>query len=257
MTFRSKGLAKGLLVAVLSVGGLFAAALPAAAVDTTPPQVNLLGVQFLNGTLLSDSSDNPSLPYRYVWSVYEPGGICSQSLAFYNYNTHSYSSGQQIRQSANGNFFIRLNQHMGQSFDFRLVVQDCAGHTTTQYGYIDGNTLYQEGSATLSPGWTTSTCLCWSAGNVVWNTHANAQASFSFTGSSVAWITDTASNRGSANIYIDGKFQTMVNLQGDGINRIVGYQKRFPSNGSHTLTIVVVGTPNHPRVDIDAFVVNN
>jgi hypothetical protein len=37
------------------------------------------------------------------------------------------------------------------------------------------------------------------------------------------------------------------------IGRRIVFAKSWSSSGTHTIRIVVLGTPNRPRVDIDAF----
>lgn len=241
-----------LLVVLGATGLLIFGAAPAMAVDEQAPQVNFKGVQYIANTMLSDSTSSPSLPVRVVWGKYDPSGICSGYARLYNYDTgrYTYPAFSPYRDS------VRVNLKGGVDYQLMLYLQDCAGNASYYYDYVGLGSLHQETETALSAGWTTSTCLCWSGGNVFWNTRTGAKASFTFNGRSVAWITDRADNRGTANVYLDGRFVAAVNLQGAGVNRIVGYQKRFGSSGTHTLDIVVAGTPGHPRVDIDAFLVS-
>ena len=226
----------------------------AQAADETAPQVNFKGIQYIQNTMLSDSTSTPSLLVRLPWQQYDPSGVCSVQAQLYNYGTGRYSY-PTVQNGVGTNKYVRVTLDRSFDYQLRVYVADCAGNSRYAYTYPYLGELYQETAADLSAGWTTSTCLCWSQGNVFWNTRAGAKASFTFSGRSIAWITDKASNRGSAHIYIDGQYQKTVNLQGAGVNRIVGYAKRFPAYETHTLDIVVVGTSGHPRVDIDAFLV--
>jgi hypothetical protein len=90
---------------------------------------------------------------------------------------------------------------------------------------------------------------------VVKNSKAGATATFSFYGSSIAYIGDRAPDRGSARIYIDGVLRATVNMQGTKVNRLIASSRGFPTYGNHTVRVQVVGTAGHPRVDVDAFVV--
>jgi hypothetical protein len=87
---------------------------------------------------------------------------------------------------------------------------------------------------------------------------AGARATFSFTGTSVSWITCAKGSIGSANVYLDGVFLKNVDLnksfptedyQFEGL-RIDGL-----TNGPHTLAIEP-GTPGGGYIVIDAFDVN-
>jgi hypothetical protein len=247
----SRGRSGALLTAVLAVLLVLAAAGPAQAIDEASPQVNFKGVAFIDGGQLTDSTSSPSIPARLVWRAYDPSGICSASARLYDYDTgwSTYPSVTLGRDS------VRVNLVPGHYYQFQLYLQDCAGNGAYYYDYPQVGPISQETAASLTAGWTTSSCLCWSGGNVLWNTRTGAKASFTFSGQSIAWVTNRASNRGTANIYIDGTFIRSVNLQGATVNRIVGFQKRFGSVATHTLDIVVAGTAGHPRVDIDAFVV--
>ena len=91
-------------------------------------------------------------------------------------------------------------------------------------------------------------------GSLRYATATGASATFSFTGSSVAWVSHLGPDRGSANVYVDGVFKQTVSLTSATYQpkRIV-YALAWTSNAAHTIKIVVVGTAGHPRVDVDAF----
>ena len=84
---------------------------------------------------------------------------------------------------------------------------------------------------------------------------SGAWAKFSFTGSSVAWVTTRGTTRGKAKVYVDGVYAATVNLwASSGHSRSIVFARNWSTSGAHTIRIVVVGTAGHPRVDIDAFV---
>ena len=60
---------------------------------------------------------------------------------------------------------------------------------------------------------------------------------------------------GSARIYVDGIDRGVVNLYAT-TNRYrqVAFQAAWPSNGPHTLKIVLLGPTAHPRVDVDGVI---
>lgn len=64
-----------------------------------------------------------------------------------------------------------------------------------------------------------------------------------------------ASNRGSAKASLDGGTATTVNTHGTATKpaRVV-YTATKPA-GTHSLTVNVLGTAGHARVDVDAFLV--
>jgi Tfp pilus assembly protein PilE len=97
-------------------------------------------------------------------------------------------------------------------------------------------------------------------GTESWSNTTGNYTSFTFTGTSVEWITSMASNHGYANIYLDG---TLVQSNVDtyapsSVNQQAEYTVSGLSNGSHTLTIYVDGTKDANSggayVTTDAFV---
>jgi hypothetical protein len=65
-----------------------------------------------------------------------------------------------------------------------------------------------------------------------------------------------SANRGSASVVVDGKAVATVNTHSvTTVNRVVVWQKWMPA-GIHSIKVVNLATPGHPRVDIDAFLHN-
>ena len=78
--------------------------------------------------------------------------------------------------------------------------------------------------------------------------------SYTFTDRAVAWVTTFGPTRGLARVYVDGVLVATIDCVAPGmIGRRVAFAKSWSSSASHTIRIVVVGTPNRPRVDLDAF----
>ena len=95
-----------------------------------------------------------------------------------------------------------------------------------------------------------------SGGYVRYATTPGATAAFRFTGRAVAWIAPVGPTRGSARVYVDGRYRTTVNLHRSSADvRRVVYRAAWTASGAHTVEIHVVGTTGHPRVDVDAFAV--
>jgi len=85
---------------------------------------------------------------------------------------------------------------------------------------------------------------------------AGTTATYTFTGSQVAWIAPRGSTRGSARVSIDGVAETTVDLNRSLLapRRLV-FTRAFQAVGRHRITVTVKGTAGHPRVDIDGFAV--
>ena len=85
---------------------------------------------------------------------------------------------------------------------------------------------------------------------------AGSTASYSFTGSQVAWIAPRGPTRGSARISIDGRVVATVSLYSSTLlPRRAVFTYAWSSAGRHRITIRVSGTAGHPRVDVDGFAV--
>jgi hypothetical protein len=62
--------------------------------------------------------------------------------------------------------------------------------------------------------------------------------------------------RGSVRIYVDGTLAATVSTYSSKVQgRRVVWSKAFAASGTHTVRLVIAGTPGHARVDLDAFVI--
>jgi parallel beta-helix repeat protein len=83
-----------------------------------------------------------------------------------------------------------------------------------------------------------------------------AKAVVTVKGSGVAWIGPKSPNRGKASVYLDGKYVKTVSMWSSRFDaRAVIFATALSSDVSHTLSIVVQGTPDHPWVGLDRFIV--
>jgi hypothetical protein len=104
-----------------------------------------------------------------------------------------------------------------------------------------------------NPGW-----FGWSGGSAMESGVPNAEATFSFSGTSVSWIGWRSGRGGIARVFLDGAFVRDVDLfsRMDEV-RIPVFTARGLAPGSHTLTIQVTGMQNPEAVSnvvvVDAF----
>jgi hypothetical protein len=71
---------------------------------------------------------------------------------------------------------------------------------------------------------------------------------------SFSFVTTRGPGRGAAAIYVDGVYQTTVDLGAATTTyRYVVFSKTWSSVGTHRIRVVAIGTPGRPRVDVDAF----
>ena len=230
-------------------GAISAAASHSIILDTTPPVITSAPApSFESGQI-----GTTAVPILISWAGTDPtSGINHYDLQ------ESVDGGAFSLVASQPGTSITSNLNPGHSYQFEIRATDNAGNVS---GYTAGATFtltaYQETSTSIkySTGWTKQAVSGAYGGFVKFATKAAKTATFSFTGSQVAWVSTIASNRGSASVSLDGGTAATVSTHGTTIQpRTVVYIKTMTS-GAHTLLVKVLGTAGHPRVDVDAFLV--
>jgi hypothetical protein len=113
---------------------------------------------------------------------------------------------------------------------------------------------------TYTGSWATTLCECASYGRMRRTSALNASMSFTRTfeqGDHVAFVMSFGPHRGSARVLVDGVAMGTINTYdvNGNHNRTVAFDMMM-SAGSHTVTLVNLATPGHPRIDLDAILVN-
>ena len=136
--------------------------------------------------------------------------------------------------------------------------RDGGGKTTTPKPKPAARSTVSERSAAIdyTGNWRRARHGGYGGGAVAYATSPGASATLTFTGRAVAWNGPTGPTRGSAKLYIDGKYVKSVNLYRRSFDaRSQLFRTAWKSSTTHTLTIVVVGTKGHSMVAIDDFVI--
>ena len=104
--------------------------------------------------------------------------------------------------------------------------------------------------------WATSKSTLYYGGAAKATSKKGNATALTFTGRSVAWTSLLAPTRGSANVYVDGRLISTVNLYSLSTTaRRIVFARTWTTSGTHTIKVIVRGTAGHPRVDLDAFFV--
>jgi hypothetical protein len=197
-------------------------------------------------------------PFTIAWpAAVDPGG---SGVAAY-----------QLRQRVDGGSWerVRLTSTTARSIvlrlrpphDIRLAVRavDRAGNVGA---WAEAPAFRQRLLGETTPGlvpssgWTLRASHDDLGGRALRSGLPGATATFSFTGSRVAWIARRGPNRGTAVVSIDGTRVAAVDLHRAVVrHRRIVFRWAWPASGPHTLTIRVAGTAGHPYVDVDGFVV--
>jgi hypothetical protein len=151
------------------------------------------------------------------------------------------------------------NLAFGHSYQFRVAAVDAVGHVGAwATGPILHPSLVQQTSSTVYGGtWSSQTATAFSGGSARYASTLGRTATFTATAvRSIGFVTTKATSRGSFRVYIDGVLKATVSAYATTTAyRTVIYQYTWPSAGTHSMKIYVLGTSGHPRVDVDAFLV--
>ena len=115
--------------------------------------------------------------------------------------------------------------------------------------YSDHNTRIA-----YSGSWTTTTSTAYWNGATKWSSQADARATITFTGKSIAWVATKGPDRGKAEVWVDGVKHATVDLYRSSLReQQVAWAKIWTANGTHTIQVRVLGTLERPLVDVDGF----
>ncbi len=197
--------------------------------------------QFVQNSVMSTGS-TPTVPYKVSWGQ----GTCPDGSTYRVTLTTGGTSSTPFTGTA---LTTTVSLPVGAS---ATIAVDCGGPSSATSFTSAG---FQEGSASYTGTWHSTTFAGAWGGTARYATAASASSSFRCAScDAVAWVTDEDSAHGSAKVYVDGVLKATVNTQSSSTrNRVIAYQFQWASNGAHTLKIVNVATAGHPRVTVDGF----
>jgi hypothetical protein len=217
--------------------------------DTTKPAITKAPVpSFKTGHLSSAGA-----PIAITWA----GADATSGIQLFDLQ-ESVDGGAYAAVASPTAATVTLHLKPGHSYRFKVRATDKAGNVS---GYTTGSkftlTAFQEtaGSIRFSAGWTRQSLSGAFGGSVKFAKAAGKTAKFSFTGSQVAWVSTIAASRGSATVKLDGGAAATVSTNGASLKTAMVVFVKTATSGTHTLLLKVLGTPGHPRVDVDAFLV--
>jgi hypothetical protein len=190
---------------------------------------------------------------RITWGGTDAGsGIASYDVA------RSYDGGAYTTiASATTATAMNWTMNPGHSYRFRVRARDKAGNLGTWvYASTWYSSLTQNSSSSIAytGAWTTSSGANYSGGSVKSATDAGASASLAFSGRAIALVSTLRDTGGEVQVWIDGALAgTVDTFAASTTHRQVVFSQAWSSYGSHTIKLVVVGTPDRPTVDLDAF----
>jgi hypothetical protein len=214
---------------------------------TTPAAVVAPNTQLLSGV-------TAALPLRVTWGGSDASGIASYNLQ----QSKDGAAFATITLNTPTQTAITLFRAPGHTFAYRVRATDTKGNTSL---YVTGPTMTltakQETSSTIvyTSGWSTASPTSAYGGSLKYATSATARATFTFTGRAVAWIAPRNTNRGQAEVWVDGILASTIDLFASTSQpRMTVFTRSWTTSAQHTVQIRVKATVGRPRIDVDAFV---
>ncbi len=220
--------------------------------DTVAPTVKAPAQRFVLGSRLGTSA----VPVMSSWSATDD----RNGIARYEFQQSTDGgSWSRVTLPTSTTTSILRSLTPGHSYRFRVRATDGVGNTSAWAEgarFVVGRFQETHSAIRYTGTWTRRYASSAYGTYLKYATAAGAQATFSFTGRNVAWIAPKSTGRGRAYVYVDGNYVTTVNLYSSTyLSRRVVFSRSWWRSGTHSLTIRVVGTSGHPRVDVDAFIV--
>jgi hypothetical protein len=238
-----------------------------ATTDTTPPNVTLDGGMFIKvGSVLSTSDpETARVPFNMTWSVTDSSPIASE-VAWFDAVKDDETQWDHQEADLPGSarqFTVNAYAHSVEESNGEVNVTDSAGNESGKSW--EYNTGYADvpDATSMSSGWTVANCNCWMNGSTSISSKVGSSVTFTMGGNgtcdpegthggigdSVGLIGDYASTRGTAKVYVDGKYESTITEKGATKNRVVVWQRRYKgwTPTTHTIKVVVASG----RFDID------
>jgi CSLREA domain-containing protein len=225
-------------------------------VDATAPSVQPPQQNLALGTTLGTFA----VPVKLTWSATDSTSTVAKYELQQSTNGAAYTN---VSLSSPTTTVRTVSLEPGITYQFRVRAQDSAGNWSD---WMQGPAFTvednQESSAAISyiGTWTQEALDSAFGGGVSYAEAAGAKATFTFTGSHVAWVAPKDANRGRAEVWVDGVKVRSVDLYASSEQpRKMVFTQDWASVGTHTVEVRALGTKNASssgtRVDVDAFVV--
>ena len=254
----TQGAPDGPQVAYVQVRGMNGAvsqtAMAAVVVDTTGPIANppsaAIPVRSTAGT-----TGPGDVPVKIAWNGADATSGVASYLLEASLDGAPYAP-QTLPSPAGTTVVMTLST--SHTYRFRVTATDRAGNVgLPAEGAPVSIAIVQESASAVrySAGWRKVSSSNALGGTLKYSTLSGSTATFRFTGSAISLVGPLGPTRGVAKVLIDGVAAGAFNEYAKvGRSRQVVYS-RTVAPGAHTITIKLVGTAGHPRVDLDAFVV--
>lgn len=254
----------------LTSAGVFAAVTPGVATAlattqgiggrsslTTVPDTFAPAVTRPTTRLLVDAGVTPTIvPVRISWPAATDvgSGVASYELR----RRVDGGSWESVSLATPTTRSLDVRLPTGHAFAYQVRATDKVGNVSAWATAPAFSLRYTEDTSHISysSGWRSLVDSTANGGSLHKTTATGATASYTFTGSQVAWVAPRGTTRGKARVYLDGHFIRTVDLHRTTTQaRRAVFTYAYESIGKHRLTVKVLGTAGHPRVDVDGMAV--
>jgi len=197
------------------------------------------------------------------------GGLAPVHLAWSGADATSGVARYELSQRTDGGTWVptsttattTVRNLYGHSYQFAVRAIDKAGNTGAwAFGPVFkiGGVSQAYSAVHYTGTWASSTSPTWWGGTAKSSSKAGSTASYTFTGRSIGWVSLKATNRGKAQVFVNGVLKATVDLYSATTQKqTVVWSINYATSASRTVTIKVLGTAGRPRVDVDGFIVGS
>lgn len=228
--------------------------------DTVKPVVRSLVQNVVVGAQVNTGTSPATLSVRLSWSATDTGSSISRYELQQSSDSGSTYSSVSLPTATSTSRAVSLKADSITGYRFRVRARDQVGNWSGwKYTPAFKVVPYQEssGSVTYPSGtWTRQSLSGAYGGYVRYSSGSGARSVFTFTARNVAWVAPKSSDRGKAEVWLDGsKLATIDLYSSTALARGVVFARAVSPSVTHTLEVRVLGTSGRPRVDVDAFLV--
>jgi hypothetical protein len=221
-------------------------------IDRSDPSVSTPLPTLRKGVAIGGGPNAP-LPLTLTWK----GSDTGSGVASYDVRRSADGGAWEKIASRTTETSLETTVAPGHGYRFMVRARDKAGNVgpwSGGWGWYPK--LMQESSGDLgwTGPWTADPDADASADATRFATASGASVKYTFRGRAVAWVTRLSPDSGAVAVYLDGDRVATVDTRADATTaRFVAFTRSWSSTGEHTIKLVVLGTADRPRADLDAF----
>lgn len=224
--------------------------------DKTPPAVRAPAAGIAVGQRLGYGTVPNAVPVSVSWSATDANGIQAYSPYF---TTNGGTTWTKVNTASATSTSSTLWVTPGTTVQFAVRAEDRVGNWSAwTYGprFTVDDDADNSSLISYSSGWSRINVANTDGGTLTTSGVTGAYTTFNFTGRTFAWVAAKATNRGQADVWLDGVYKGRLDLGASTlVTKAVVQTFTFASSAAHTVQVQVVGTTGRPYVDVDSMIV--